>query len=124
MMLLVLAGSAYLFAVDPAQGVMPKCMFHELTGLHCPGCGASRALHALLHGQVMRAIGFNPLLMLALPWIAHLLGRQTFRAIAGMPTTPLCANLSARTIWIIGGVLVGFGVLRNLPWWPFTLLAP
>ena len=25
------------------------CVFHKLTGLYCPGCGAGRALSALLH---------------------------------------------------------------------------
>ena len=26
--------------------------------------------------------------------------------------------------WSLVGVLIVFTILRNLPWWPFTLLAP
>jgi hypothetical protein len=40
---------------------VPACPFHALTGLPCPGCGATRALVALAQGDVVRAIGWNPL---------------------------------------------------------------
>lgn len=32
--------------------------------------------------------------------------------------------LPSWTGWLLGGVVLVFGILRNLPWWPFTLLAP
>lgn len=40
----------------------PQCTFRQLTGFDCPGCGTTRALHALLHGRFAEAFRFNPLL--------------------------------------------------------------
>lgn len=37
------------------------CAFQLLCGMYCPGCGGTRALNALLHGQVIRSIWYHPL---------------------------------------------------------------
>jgi hypothetical protein len=42
----------------------PACPFHSMTGWNCPGCGSTRAFAALLHGDVIGALTFNPLLPL------------------------------------------------------------
>ena len=34
----------------------PKCIFHAVTGLSCPGCGMQRFLHAFMHGNFLEAI--------------------------------------------------------------------
>ena len=51
----------YLATGDLSKGsrFLPRCGFHELTGLYCPGCGNTRASYALLHGDVGSAIGQN-----------------------------------------------------------------
>ena len=36
-------------------GHYPPCPVAALTGLHCPGCGTLRGLHALLHGDLLQA---------------------------------------------------------------------
>ena len=42
---------------DPASGEsvipFPKCPFKVLTGLDCPGCGSQRAIHSLLHWDIV-----------------------------------------------------------------------
>jgi hypothetical protein len=38
------------------------CLFHASTGLLCPGCGTTRSLTALIHGDVVGAFAFNPLI--------------------------------------------------------------
>ncbi|RKV71031.1 MAG: DUF2752 domain-containing protein [Alloprevotella sp.] len=34
-------------------------MFRSATGYSCPGCGAQRAIHSLLHGHFAEAISYN-----------------------------------------------------------------
>lgn len=36
------------------------CIFHEITGLYCPGCGGTRAFFALLHGHPILSFMYNP----------------------------------------------------------------
>jgi Protein of unknown function (DUF2752) len=117
-----LAGAAYVATVDPARrGVFPTCPFHRLTGLWCPGCGTTRALHQLLTGHVATALGSNlfaPLLVvlggylwLSWLWPAMRLGRLP--NLARIPS-PVWTGLVA--------AVVVYGILRNLA--PFAVLAP
>ena len=63
-----LAGAAaalVLYRFPPERyAFYPTCPFHTLTGWDCPGCGSTRALAALLHGEPVRALSLNPLLPL------------------------------------------------------------
>lgn len=57
------------FFLDPNQQFFPKCPFFWLTGLKCPGCGAQRAVHYLLHGNLQEAWRVNSLFVLAFPYV-------------------------------------------------------
>ena len=58
---------------DPADFVLfPKCIFHSITGLQCPGCGSQRAMHALLNLEIGEAVRYNALFVAALPFLAVL----------------------------------------------------
>ena len=39
----------------------PPCFFHDLTGLPCPTCGATRSAIEFLHGHFLGALRWNPL---------------------------------------------------------------
>jgi len=47
----------------------PKCIFHELTGYKCPGCGSQMAIHSLLNLDIKTAISENILLVFAIPYM-------------------------------------------------------
>lgn len=115
-----LAGVWVLRTFDPnaAGSFFPPCPFHELTGLFCPGCGITRALHALVHFDLARAVSMNALVVLSLPLLA-VMGWQGFSGRALLPRALARVAFDGRW-WI--GALVAFGVLRNLPW--FAWLAP
>jgi hypothetical protein len=53
---------------------IPMCIFRELTGLPCPGCGSTRAGLAILRGDLLAALAFNPLMTLALLGVGLWLG--------------------------------------------------
>ncbi|HZN55314.1 MAG TPA: DUF2752 domain-containing protein [Candidatus Polarisedimenticolaceae bacterium] len=44
-----------------AAALLPACPWHAWTGWPCPGCGTTRALVHLLHGDLGGALRFNPL---------------------------------------------------------------
>jgi hypothetical protein len=122
-MLTLGAGGICLYAFDPlGSGVYPICPFHAVTGLHCPGCGTGRALHELLHGNVLAALRLNPLAMVLLPPLAYgmlSLGLQ-FVGLRPLPSK----FIPAFWIWMLLVVILLYWVLRNVPYYPFTLLAP
>ncbi len=39
------------------------CLFHLLTGLYCPGCGGTRAILALLRGDIIGSFKYHPLIL-------------------------------------------------------------
>lgn len=39
------------------------CLFHELTGLYCPGCGGTRAVKALLRGELVTSFFYHPVVI-------------------------------------------------------------
>ena len=39
------------------------CPFQRFTGLYCPGCGGTRALKALLHGDLLLSLQYHPLVL-------------------------------------------------------------
>lgn len=57
------------FIYNPNDHIFPKCMFFQLTGLQCPGCGSQRAIHQLLHGNLVEAYHYNALLVMSIPWM-------------------------------------------------------
>jgi Protein of unknown function (DUF2752) len=58
-----------LFLDPPGQAnFWPPCPIHQLFGIDCPGCGATRALAALLHGHLREALRLNTLFVLLLPF--------------------------------------------------------
>lgn len=42
------------------------CIVRELYGLYCPGCGGTRAVWALFHGQILKSIWYHPIVMYTL----------------------------------------------------------
>ena len=68
----IVAALVVYFTFDPATpgGWFPKCPFTTLTGWKCPGCGSQRALHQLLHGDIVQAWHYNAGLVVGLPLAA------------------------------------------------------
>lgn len=120
----LVAGAAVLFHVVPENAQwLPPCLFHKLTGLNCPGCGTTRALHALLHGDVAGALRLNVMIVVTVPLLVYSVVRTVRGALIGTRPRP-AGPLPAWLPWTIAGVIVVFWIARNIPAYPFTLLAP
>jgi hypothetical protein len=108
---------------DPATSrIFPPCPIRYLTGLYCPGCGSLRAMHALLHGELARAWAMNPLMIVMLPFVTYGLVSAALLELRGKGLPE--AMLPAKWIRAFCLVVVLYAVARNLPLYPFDLLAP
>ncbi|NKE63199.1 DUF2752 domain-containing protein [Lentzea sp. PSKA42] len=106
------AGAVMLLFVDPNEpgNLLPKCPFNWLTGLNCPGCGATRMVHALLHGDVVSAFHYNAVLLaLGVPLAVWLFARWTKDRWTGeRRSVPKSIGVA---VLVVAGV---WGVARNL----------
>ncbi len=115
--------ASVLYSYPPAEGgFYPGCIFHTVTGLHCPGCGATRCCHVLLHGDLAQALAYNPLFVLALPLIVAGLLQMACGQWTGRPLRLLRFPPWAAYVLLWG--LVAYWILRNIDVYPLTLLAP
>ena len=121
------AAGACVFTTDPAAGgLYPRCVFHEVTGYYCAGCGATRALYALLHGRVLDALHDNVLFVLLLPVALTLVWRTMAPAWRDnrWPSAPINATTFLLRTGLLAGAAAVFMALRNIPGAPFDWLRP
>ncbi|MCX7046809.1 MAG: DUF2752 domain-containing protein [Candidatus Sumerlaeota bacterium] len=124
-----IVGVAYLYLTNPEKGgIYPPCVFHTLTqifmahGLYCPGCGATRCVHSLLHGNLVQALAYNALLILSLPYLAACGCDYVYHELRGRTLRKWLMPVWAIWLWL--AVSLAFCILRNLPISPFNALAP
>ena len=108
---------------DPTSShFFPACPLYAFTGLYCPGCGSTRALHYLLHGDLYAAFAMNPLAILALPFLVY--GSVSYLSLQVRGRYLPRVFIPGRWIWALGVLIVLYAVARNIPTYPFNLLAP
>lgn len=114
----VLVAAAVLHRFDPAEAwFFPPCLFFTATGLACPGCGTTRALHALLHLDLAAAFGLSPLL-----FVLPIVGTLWLMAARRRPA-PAARRWVGSAPWILAALVLAFTVWRNLPGYPFARLS-
>lgn len=120
----VVAISLLYFFIDAREKqIFPKCPFHVLTGLYCPGCGSQRAISALLHLDLFSAMRFNVLLIMSLPIIGYSIYASAMNTFTTVKVQQRLFH-SVKFIWALAIVVLLFWILRNIPQYPFNLLAP
>lgn len=62
------------------DGAPSLCLIRAAGGTWCPGCGMSRALWHLAHGEVTTALAFNRLVVVIAPLLAWAALRWAWRA--------------------------------------------
>src|SRR5687768_6804057 len=119
----MIGGAAAVWYFDPTKaGFFPVCPLYSLTGFACPGCGLTRGFHALFHGDVITALDYNALLPLFALLIGFAFVSLVFFAVRGRKVR--MNLLHPNSLWVFFVLLLVFGVTRNLPWYPFTVLFP
>ncbi len=96
---------------------LPRCLFFHWTGLHCPGCGGTRSVLALVHGEFWLAVRCNPLLLLGTPLIGLIIYRQNRHEQRGGLAAP-------RMVLAVFVLMTVYFVARNVPSPSRSPLAP
>jgi len=120
---LVIVCCSVLYRVNPAHSnIYPPCIFHAVTGLHCPGCGTARALHKILHGNIGEALNLNPFAVVSMPFLLYAFVSYGLHKTVNRSLPSVF--IPARYIWMLFGFIVVFWIVRNIPAYPFSVLAP
>jgi len=116
-------GGLFVWYFDPVSSdLFPACPLYSMTGFACPGCGMTRGLHSLLHGDVLEALDYNAMLPILMLFFGYLWFSMVLFAVRGRGLTP--GKMSIAVIWVMLVLLLVFGILRNLPFYPFNILFP
>jgi hypothetical protein len=116
----VIGVSAVVFFFNPStHGFYPTCRFHQLTGWNCAGCGMTRALYALMHGNVTTAMHDNALFVALLATVAV---RSAWFGAKKLLRQPTGKFVPLKIFWPLLVAAFVFTVLRNLP--AFSFLSP
>ena len=103
--ILLLAGA--LGALWVALGLpLPPCLLRQATGIPCPTCGAGRMAGSLLHGDLLGALGWNPLMFLAGAGILTAGAVSGVRKLAGAPGLRVVLTAGEKRWARIGAVLL------------------
>jgi Protein of unknown function (DUF2752) len=110
----LLAGAlGYVGLVDPHRpvSVFPICPFRLLTGWNCPGCGALRMTHDVLHGDLAAAINDNVFLLVGIPVLAGWILLRRRRGKLPLTIPAAVTAVIAMLAWTL---------VRNLPGFPLV----
>jgi hypothetical protein len=105
---------------------LPKCPFHELTGLWCPGCGSTRAAVSLSHGNLVEAFRHNVLFLPALAALVWVWAAYALRSFVPSTSEHAWARNPLTRLkhpQYLLAVILAFWVVRNIPGAPVHLLS-
>jgi hypothetical protein len=108
----LLGGLVIVYRFPPTEySFYPRCPIYLATHWLCPGCGSTRALHALLHLDVQSALHYNALFALLFPVGCLWFGFISYRTLRYDQSLNLAMPRSVAVCLIVTFVL--FTVARN-----------
>ena len=102
---------AVYYVFTQITGLRIPCLFYEITGLKCPGCGLTAMCIHLAHFRFDDALQANPLMFFLGPLLVISLGLKIFLAPEWLKNGN---KFHDRAVWVLLGIAVCFWVVRNV----------
>ena len=97
------------YYISKYTGFTIPCIFHELTGFYCPGCGITRMFLSLFQFRFYQAFRYNPFVFVCL--VGYL-----FYKIIPYEIPKKYKSFFINSLLIL---TILFGILRNIPLFSF-----
>ncbi|MBQ9162210.1 MAG: DUF2752 domain-containing protein [Clostridia bacterium] len=107
--ILCVAAAYLVFVLCTGMGI--PCLFHESTGLKCPGCGISRMLASLVRFDVVSAFWYNPFLFTTGPLIIAYLACCEVKYVRFGDRQMGKWEI---IMWVELALAIAYGILRNV----------
>lgn len=88
------------YYISKYTGFAIPCIFHDLTGFYCPGCGITRMLFSILKLDFYQAFRYNPLVFILL--------------IGSIICKLFKIKLPKYTSYVLLVIVIIYGILRNI----------
>ena len=103
------------FILSELLDVGIPCLFYEITGYYCPGCGITRLLFFLLKLDFYQAFRYNPLIFIliiitGIYWLVKFILKKFMNISIEIPNY---------VYYILLVIVIIFGILRNIPMFDF-----
>lgn len=101
----------YFELILPRWNFLP-CMFQSFLGIYCPGCGGTRAVEALLQGQIIQSLWYHPLVLYTVVIFGGFMVSNTLAKIPGIQIK----GWKFHAWYLFGalGIVVGNFILKNV----------
>lgn len=101
--------------VNPeTSNLFPPCIFYELTGIQCAGCGITRATHQILNFNFKEAFLLNPLIFLYIILFFLLLIRVVILKIHKKDVINILKKELNKFLYVLLAITLTFMILRNI----------
>lgn len=91
--------------------MLPECNFYKWTGLYCPGCGDTRAVIALMNGDILLSLRQNALMVVLLLILAAMYIELLLKVVFEKRFKSPVFNLKFLCIFLI--LFAVYSVVRN-----------
>ncbi|ADL53557.1 hypothetical protein Clocel_3891 [Clostridium cellulovorans 743B] len=122
-LVIICCGAVLLYKFNPSKvNIFPPCLFKKITGFYCPGCGSTRAIHALLNLNIWQAFRYNMLMVTLLPYMVYEMTAIILKILFNkeIPRIPM----NGKVIYALLITIILYWLFRNINLYPFKILAP